>query len=425
MTSTLFTNVNILDGASNGPVSGEVVVADGRITAVEPGGGIVPRADHRVIDGKGRTLMSGLCDAHTHFTWNSGGDLDALANMQLEEHMLVAVQSARILLDSGYTMCVGAASAKERIDIVIRNAINDGTIVGPRYLANAPELATPAGVLVHGITRVVSGVEDVRRATREICGMGADVVKLILSGESITQRVWAKDTYMTDGEVAAAVQEAHRVGKRVAAHARSTESIKQCLRLGVDIVYHASYIDDEAADMFEARKDDVFVAPGLHWLIATLEEAAAYGYPREAAEAVGYKEELDESIVGMTELHRRGVKVLPGGDYGFAWTPHGTNARDLEHFVERLGFTPMEAIHAATVLGGEIFLRPNELGRVAPGYLADLLLVDGDPSTNVAVLQDHDKLVGIMKDGAFHKDPDVTDLLAGRTAPELAGAAAR
>ena len=83
----------------------------------------------------------------------------------------------------------------------------------------------------------------------------------------------------------------------------------------------------------------------------------------------------------MKELHRRGVRVLPGGDYGFAWTPHGTNTRDLQHFVERLGYTPMEAIHAATVLGGMIFQRPDELGRVAPGYLADLLLVDGDPSS--------------------------------------------
>lgn len=414
MGSTLFTNVNVLDGNADGPVPGDVVVADGRITAVETAGEDLLRADHRVIDGRGRTLMSGLCDAHTHFTWNSGGDLDALASMQIEEHMIVGVESARILLDSGYTMCVGAASAKERIDIACRNAIDSGQIPGPRYLANARELATPAGVLVPGITRIVSGVEDVRRATREICGMGADIVKLILSGESITQRVWAKDTYMTDDEVAVAVEEAHRVGKRVAAHARSTESIKQCLRLGVDIIYHASYIDDEAADLFEQRKDDVFVAPGLHWLVATLYEAASFGYPQEAAEAAGYKDELDNSVIGLKEIHRRGVKILPGGDYGFAWTPHGTNARDLQHFVDLLGFTPMEAIKAATVLGGEIFQRAGELGRVAPGYIADLLLVDGDPSSDITVLQDHDKIVGIMKGGAWHKDPATSDFIAGR-----------
>jgi Imidazolonepropionase and related amidohydrolases len=103
-------------------------------------------------------------------------------------------------------------------------------------------------------------------------------------------------------------------------------------------------------------------------------------------------------------MHRRGVKILPGGDYGFAWTPHGTYARDLEHFVELLGFTPMEAIPSATALGGEIMLRPDELGKVQPGYLADLLLVDGDPLADITVLQDQSKLNYIMKDGHFHKD---------------------
>lgn len=411
MGSTLFTNVNILSGDTDRPVPGEVVVSDGRITAVETGVEELMRADHRVVDGRGRTLMSGLCDAHTHFTWNSGGDLDALSNMQLEEHMIVGVESARILLGAGYTMCVGAASAKERIDVVCRDAIDGGQIPGPRYLANAQEMATPAGVLVPGITRVVSGVDEIRRATREICGLGVDIVKLILSGESITERVWAKDTYMTDEEVGVCVEEAHRVGKRVAAHARSAESIKQCLRQGVDIIYHASYIDDEAADLFEQRKDDVFVAPGLHWLVATLYEAAAFGYPQEAAEAAGYKDELDNSIIGLKEIRRRGVKILPGGDYGFAWTPHGTNARDLQHFVDLLGYTPMEAIYSATVLGGEIFQRPDELGRVAPGYLADLLLVDGDPTTDITVLQKHDKIAGIMKDGDWYKDPALADAL--------------
>ena len=405
MGSTLFTNVSILDGNAEGPVAGEVSVADGRITDVATVGGALPRDGHRVIDGNGMTLMSGLCDAHTHFTWNSGGSLDALAGMPVEDHTIVAVESARILIDSGYTMCVGAASAKERIDIAARDAINAGMVPGPRYLACGQELATPAGVLVYGITREISGATEMARAVREMCGQGVDIIKLILSGESITERVWAKDTYMTDEEVRAATTEAHRVGKRVAAHARSTESIKQCLRQGVDIIYHASYIDDEAADLFEERRDEVFVAPGLHWLYATLYEAADFGYPQEAAEAVGYKDELEHSIIGLKELHKRGVRVLPGGDYGFAWTPHGTNARDLQHFVDLLDFTPMETIRSATVLGGEIFERPDELGRVAPGYLADLLLVNGDPSSDITVLQDHDNLVGIMKDGKWHKDP--------------------
>ena len=104
-------------------------------------------------------------------------------------------------------------------------------------------------------------------------------------------------------------------------------------------------------------------------------------------------------------MHRRGIRVLPGSDYEFAWTPHGTYARDLHHFVELLGFTPMEALLAATRLGGEIRRMPDELGQVKPGFYADLILVDGDPLKDITVLQHAEKIVGMMKAGAFHKDP--------------------
>ena len=109
----------------------------------------------------------------------------------------------------------------------------------------------------------------------------------------------------------------------------------------------------------------------------------------------------------MKELKKRGVRVLPGGDYGFAWNPIGTNARDIEHFVNLLGFSPMDAILSATKLGGEIMMMGNELGQVKPGYLADLILVDGNPLANVKILQDADKLLAIMKDGQFHKEPQI------------------
>ena len=104
-------------------------------------------------------------------------------------------------------------------------------------------------------------------------------------------------------------------------------------------------------------------------------------------------------------MHKRGIRVLPGGDYGFAWIKHGTNAKDLEYFVTYLGFTPMEALLAATKLGGQIMMRGSELGQVKEGFLADLLLVDGDPLANIAVLQDPKRILAVMKDGVFHKDP--------------------
>jgi imidazolonepropionase-like amidohydrolase len=122
---------------------------------------------------------------------------------------------------------------------------------------------------------------------------------------------------------------------------------------------------------------------------------------------MGYHRELETAIESLKKMHKRGVKILPGGDYGFAWIPHGSNATDLEYFVKYLGFTPMEAIVAATRLGGEIMMQPQELGLVKEGYLADLLLVDGDPLANITLLQDKDRILAVMKDGTFHKQPDV------------------
>jgi imidazolonepropionase-like amidohydrolase len=401
---TLFRDVTILDSTGADPYPGSVLVEGDRIAAV----GAVDEAHAtgaRVVDGGGRTLMSGLCDAHTHFSWNNSADLDGLGMMPVEEHLLFCLDSARTYLDSGYTMCLGAASAKERLDVVCRDAIDAGRIPGPRYLANGPEIAVTGGALIKSITKFADGPEGMRKAVRELVDIGVDQIKLSMTGEEITGTQRAEDTYFSDDEVAAAVAEAHRRGKRVCAHARSAESVKMCVRHHVDVIYHASFTDEEGMDLLEANKDWVFVAPGINWLIATLYEAESYGFPQEAAEAVGYKRELEIAIEGLREMHRRGIRVLPGGDYGFAWTPHGTYARDLQHFVERLGFTPMEAILSATARGGEIMLRPGELGKVQPGYLADLILVDGDPLADITLLQDHDRLHAIMKDGRFHKEP--------------------
>ena len=158
--------------------------------------------------------------------------------------------------------------------------------------------------------------------------------------------------------------------------------------------------------MLEANKDKHFVAPGLAWLINTARNAAEYGIKPGTPITIAYERELENAIETMKAMHKRGIRVLIGGDYGFAWTPHGTNAKDLEYFVDMLGFSPLEAIRAGTMYGGQIMGMENELGLVREGYLADLLLVDGDPARDVRVLQDQSRLVAIMKDGKFHKAPE-------------------
>jgi imidazolonepropionase-like amidohydrolase len=418
MANILYTNVRILDGSGDNSYAGEVLVQGNRIRRVARGVRTLPTQGVTVIDGAGATLMPGLCDAHAHFSWNNSASLEAIAMMPPEEHTLVTAVSAKSWLDSGFTMCVGAAAAKPRLDVVIRNAINSGQFPGPRYLANSQEIATLGGLgdtnpphlddPLMSFGAVVCGAEDMRRTVRTFIKYGVDLIKLNLSGEAMTP-TGADETPMSEDEVAIAVSEAKRRGKRVCAHARSNESVKQCIRHGIEIIYHASYVSDETLDLLEAEKDKHFVAPALAWLVTlTNGDASQHGLTKDVLRQMGYMRELEIAVEACKKMRKRGIRVLPGGDYGFAWTPHGTYAKDLEYFVNLLGYTPMETLVAATRLGGAIFGKPNELGQVKEGYLADLLLVDGDPVTNIKVLQDKSRLLAIMKDGEFHKAPDVT-----------------
>ena len=213
---------------------------------------------------------------------------------------------------------------------------------------------------------------------------------------------------MAPEEIEMAVTEAHRRGLRVCAHARSAQSVKYCIKYGVEIIYHASYADEEALDLLEANRDRHFVAPGLAWLVCTARHAEAWGIKPGSPITIQYERELEVAVETMRKMHRRGIKVLPGGDYGFAWTPHGTNAKDLEYFVDMIGMSPMEVLVAATRYGGEIMDRPNELGLVKEGYLADLILVDGDPLSNIRILQERDRILAVMKDGEFHRSPQMS-----------------
>jgi imidazolonepropionase-like amidohydrolase len=427
MTDTLFTNVRILDGTGQNPFAGSVLVQGNRIRQVGRSTAPVTSVNAVVIDGAGATLMPGMCEAHTHFSWNDAATLAAIQTMPLEEHVLWCAKVAKRYLEAGFTSCVGAACAKPRLDVVIRNAINAGQIPGPRYLAASQEITVLGGLgdetLPHlpfpefsfGVN--VSGADEMRKAVRLFLKYGVDSIKLNLSGDNFTPQSPAETTWMLDEEVAAAMREVKIRGKRGIAHARSSESVKQALRHGIDLIYHASFVDDEALDLLEAAKDRVFVAPGIAILYAMLHEAEAYGITNAMATQMGYQIEWDAAQASLAKMHKRGIRVLPGGDYGFAFTPHCQNARDLEFFVKYLGFTPMEAIRSATLYGGQIMMKPDELGVVKDGYLADLLLVDGDPLANLAILRDPKRILAVMKDGVFAKAPAIASQRAwGRAA---------
>jgi len=416
-TSTLFTNVRILDGTGAMPYAGSVLVQGNRIRTVGRSSAALAPQGATVIDGAGATLMPGMCEAHTHFSWNDAATLAGIQTMPLEEHVLWCAKIAKKYLEAGWTSCVGAACAKPRLDVVTRNAINSGQIPGPRYLAASQEITVPGALgdetLPHlpfpefsfGVN--VNSADEMRKAVRMFLKYGVDSIKLNLSGDNFTPDSPAETTWMSDAEVAAAMDEVRVRGKRGTAHARSAASVKQALRHGIDVIYHASYTDTETLDMLEAKKERIFVAPGIAILLAMLYEAEPWGITHAKAVAMGYQHEWDAAQESLRAMHKRGIRILPGGDYGFAMTPHCQNARDLEFFVKYLGFTPMEAIRSATLYGGQIMMKPNELGVVKDGWLADLLLVDGDPLANLAILRDPKRILAVMKDGVFAKSPEI------------------
>jgi len=416
MANVLFTNVRIIDATGAQPYGGEVLVQGNRIARVGRGTRSLPTTGVTVIDGAGATLMPGMCEAHTHFGWTNSKTLDAIQKMPHEEHTLWAAQVAKQYLDYGWTSCVGAATPKPRLDCVIRDAINSGQIPGPRYLAASQEITVSGSLgddlLPHlpfpemSFGCIVNGRDEMLKAVRMFLKYGVDSVKLNLSGDNLVPGADARTNWMSDEEVAVAAREVKVRGKRLSCHARSSESVKQAMRHGFDIIYHASFADEEALDMLEAQKDKIFVAPGLSVIIRLLYEGEVVGVTNNIAKKMGYEVELEAACNSMKAMLKRGIRVLPGGDYGFAWAPHGENAKDLEYFVKYLGMTPMETLISATRWGGQMMMK-KDLGEIREGWLADLLLVDGDPLSNISVLQDKSRLLAIMKDGEFAKLPEI------------------
>ncbi len=192
-------------------------------------------------------------------------------------------------------------------------------------------------------------------------------------------------------------------GVWLACHAQAAAAVKLAVRNQFRLINHCTYADSEALDLLEAASDRVFVAPAPGLLYARVHEAADFGIDRAAAERMGAASGLELMQRIYPEMRRRGIRVLPGGDYGFPYNPIGRNARDLQLFVDLFGYEPSEVLQAATRLGGQLMGLP--VGEIRTGYLADLLLVDGDPLADLTILQDRARLSAIMQGGRFHKAP--------------------
>ena len=413
MSRVLFTNVTILDCTGAEPYPGEVLVEGTRITAVARGANQLSRDVDEVIDGDGSTLMPGLIESHAHLSIDDAADLVQIGMIPPEETTLIAVLNAKLYLDCGITSCISAASAKPRTDVVIRNAINKGQFPGPRLLAASPWLTVTGGLgdmrtqhmpQMSSMAITLDGPEEFRRMTRELIREGVDIIKLVISGDTFVPHAPSHSTVMSESEIAAAAEVVRAHGKRMSAHCRSADSVKLAVKHGVKVIYHANFADEEAIDLLEANKDWVFVSPNIGFT-ATASYAGEKWFTEEQVREFGFREELAGAASGLKELKRRGIRILGGGDYGFFVTPHGENARDIEHLIRYCDFTPMEALLTMTKHGGAAMDLPNELGQIQSGFFADLLLVKGDPLNDPKVLIDRKNLFAVMKNGEFHRRP--------------------
>jgi imidazolonepropionase-like amidohydrolase len=411
-----FRNVSIVDASGAAPFRGTVTVEGTKIAAVTraPLDATAAPGDE-VIDCSGYTLLPGLTEAHCHISFNNLTSIYSAIEIQPEDHALVSLANAQLLLQRGWTSLFSAASAKPRLDVAVRDAINKGLFEGPRIRAASQEI-TPSGNLGDLDTNyfefprnvrfsvACDGADNFMRTARLAARDGVDTIKVNVSGDRDWGHMHADDTVtvITERELEAVMQVANARRLMVATHCSSSAGVKMCVRQGVQVIYHAPHADSEARDMLESVKDKVFVVPAAGFPISMLRRHDEFQLGWSAEKLASLETEIEIFTDCMRDLHKRGVRVLPGGDYGaFITAPQGENARDLEIFVELFGFTPMEVIVAATRHGADLMQMGDQVGQIKPGYCADLVILEGDPLADIRVFQNPGKILGVMKDGHF------------------------
>lgn len=405
LTIIIFENARVLNETADGYREDcHVVVENGRIAAVDTGPARVANAE--IVDVRGGALIPGLIDVHIHARLSSANAAQLLDHPSTYS----SAHAARMLrhaLDCGFTSLRDVGGG----DHGLAQAIEDGLIPGPRFFYAGRTLSMTGG---HGdmrpshedvepcgcsrmnmIAHVVDGADDVRRAAREELRMGAHCIKIMLSGGvlSPTDPIWMQQ--FTDDEVQAAVEEAARWRRYVAAHAHTAEAVMRAAQLGVRTVEHATLISAEAADAL--RDAGGFAVPTLSVVMALTERGEALGLP--AAAAAKAKEIAHLAMQGFETAWRAGLPLGFGTDL-----PGDVFDMQAREFLYRREIQPAAAIlRSATLTGADILGRPD-LGRIVPGATADLLVVDGDPLEDIALLaEDGRRLRAIMKAGQFHK----------------------
>lgn len=412
----LIANATIFDATGAKPFTGDLLVDGNSIAAVTPGGGTQAEAG-TIIDATGKFLIPGMTEGHGHLSFENATATEHLITPTPEEQVFTAARGAKALIDMGFTSVYGASEAKLRLAVAVRNEVNAGHIPGPRIRAGGLEISVTGAMgdesTEHnpriGPSTLINGPEEMRKTVRFHIREGVDNIKLDVSGDPFY--AWRAGTLGTPDtstpmhydEIKMAVDTAHALGRKVNAHTRSIEGSKACVRAGVDGLLHVEHSDEELLDLMEAAKDRIFVVPTMdlfHQMVTG--GGAAWGITAEVAAMMGVPALVEASSRTHTALRQRGIRHLIGGDYGFAWSQQGEQARDIGYFMHYYGYSAAEALICATANGGLAMRAEGDLGTLEVGKLADMVLVDGDVLANVALLTDKTKIAMVMKDGAIH-----------------------
>jgi imidazolonepropionase-like amidohydrolase len=408
--TTVISNGQLIDGTGAKPLSDAVlVVTDGRITYVGPAAKAPPvAADAARIDARGGTILPGLVEAHFHPTYFNVEHLEDLdIKYPVEFVTILAARNAKLALECGYTSARSGGSLFN-IDFWLKKAIDEDLVPGPRLAASGREICGVGGLMdwnpdfrklgMEGLVLLVNGPDEARAAVRKLVKDGVEWVKTYPTGDAAAPDLNDHHTLcMTFDEMHAVVQTAHNHGLKVTGHCRATEGIKNALRAGYDTLEHGTFMDDEALDLLLERNTPVVPALQFEW--ASIERGPEFGMPQNVID--GHKETLEGGAQSARRILKAGGRLGMGGDYGFAWNPHGDYAKELTFFVKHVGFSPLETITCATKTGAEILGRAAEIGTLEPGKLADVLVVKGDVLADIAILEDRTRFLAVLQGGTI------------------------
>lgn len=417
--TTVIHNGQIIDGTGAAPIPGGTVVIDaGRIAYAGAAVDAPPVSDAASrIDARGGSILPGLIEAHFHPTYFNVAALEDLdIKYPVEYVSLLASCNARLALDCGYTAARSGGSLFN-IDVWLKKAIEEDLVLGPRLSASGREICGAGGLMdwnpeyrkigMEGLILLINGADEARRAVRKLVKDGVEWVKTYPTGDAASPDYNDHHTLcMTFEEMHAVVQEAHNHKMKVTGHCRATEGIKNALRAGYDALEHGTFMDDEAIELLLQR--DVPVVPALYFEYASVELGSGIGMPQNVID--GHKETLEGGAESARQILAAGGRLGMGGDYGFAWNPHGDYAKELAFFVDYVGFKPLDVIKCATQTGAEIIGRADELGTLTPGKLGDVLVVDGDVLDDMSILQDRSRLIAVIQAGIVKSVRGVSQL---------------